>query len=104
MPKIDKKEDRAVILCLFSIFFMNFVDAVVTARLLANGWAKEANPIMKFFTDRSLVLFVIVKLLTVAWVCAIYWTQRETRGAKVAILLVLLVYISLMFHFLFNLI
>jgi len=104
MPKIDKKEDRAVVLCLFSIFFMNVVDAVVTTRFLANGWAEEANPFMRVLTDRSLVLFVAVKLLMVASVCIVYWAQRKTRGAKFAILFVLLVYIGLMFHFLYNLI
>lgn len=104
MAKIDKKEDRAILLCLFSIFLMNIVDASITTRFLANGWAFEANPFMKFFTDRSLSLFVGVKLLMVTSVCFIYWNQRKTRAAKFAILFVLLVYIGLMFHFLFNLI
>jgi len=40
----------------------------------------------------------------VASVCIVYWAQRKTRGAKFAILFVLLVYIGLMFHFLYNLI
>lgn len=39
------------------------LDMLFTAWLLQKGLAKEANPVMKFYVDRSLLDFVVVKSL-----------------------------------------
>lgn len=56
---------------LFKAFFpeskallaLSFLDLAVTTALLSAGLAVEANPILDFYVQKSILLFVFVKLL-----------------------------------------
>ena len=47
---------------LFSLVFFTLIDLIATMVWISGGWALEANPFMAIFVEKSLFLFVIVKL------------------------------------------
>lgn len=47
------------------LFAVQFIDCGMTCHGIQSGIAKEFNPIMRFFLDRNLLSFVVVKIVTV---------------------------------------
>lgn len=45
----------------FSLFWLNIIDAVVTAYLVDYGIVTEVNPIMNYLISKSIWLFLFVK-------------------------------------------
>lgn len=48
---------ESVVLCLLCL-----VDALVTVLVIGKGWAKEANPLMAFFIEQGVFVFLVAKV------------------------------------------
>jgi len=73
---------ESVVLCLLCL-----VDAFVTVLVIGNGWAREANPLMAFFIEQGIAVFLIAKVATFVpgVVACEYLKWRNPSFALVAI-------------------
>jgi hypothetical protein len=51
-----------ILLLAMTLVFLNFWDAICTIFLVEGHWAREVNPFMRFFLDKSWLLFFCVKM------------------------------------------
>lgn len=68
------------------LMFIGFLDLAVTASLHAEGKIVELNPLMRFFIERSELLFVLVKsaTLALAWVAMIAYCRVNLAFVRIA--------------------
>lgn len=80
----------------FLLFFLNFLDAVLTIYWVRNGFATEANQLMATLLDIGNLPFLLVKVAMGAVAAVVLWRWREMRLAKYGLTLALAIYISIM--------
>ena len=81
-----------------SIFVMNVLDAFMTLVWVYTGRAVEANEFLAELVHRHPELFVLVKLLVVAFGSFLLWRSRKRPLAVVAIFVAFLAYYFLVIY------
>lgn len=84
-----------------ALFSLGMLDLLSTAILLAHFKTREVNPFMLYILEYSPMLFVIVKIISTAVCCGIFYYHQEKRIAKFGINLCLIVYSALIIWHLF---
>lgn len=80
----------------FLLFFLNFLDAVLTIYWVRNGFATEGNQLMAGLLDIGYAPFLIVKLGIGALAAFVLSRWGNLRVARYGLTLALALYISLM--------
>lgn len=70
----------------------NMLDGVFTMFWVDTGFAYEANPVMKWFLDRSYVAFMLVKTVFVSGLASVLFRFRNRWSAKVGMVALFVVY------------
>lgn len=78
------------------LFFLNFLDAVLTIYWVHNGFASESNHLMAGLLDNSYELFLAVKLSVGAFASIVLWHWGNLPLAKYGLTIALTIYISIM--------
>lgn len=100
---IKKHKTLFGFLCL--IWLLNLSDALISAYFVGNGLAEELNPIMLFLMDKSMVLFVAVKIILMTFVLAWIWRiKKATRFANFVTGFALILYGALFIYQIFHII
>ena len=90
--------DRTVKIGLFVLILLNIIDLVSTIALVSLGMAEEINPLMKYFLDRGVLYFILVKVVAVALATYIFWKFRQRMFTAWAVGVCILGYSILMMH------
>ena len=75
----------------------NLIDTIATVYLTSIGYV-EANPIMAQLLNYP-VIFVIVKLLLMTWLCAYLWLKRLDKHAKPMAIVATTVYGTIVIYY-----
>ena len=82
-----------------AIICLNLLDAVFTMIWVMGGIAEEANPLMEYLLSESPAAFMCYKVLLVNMCVGLLWRLRSRKFARIAIIPVLITYISVVtFH------
>jgi hypothetical protein len=80
----EQKSLATLVLCL-AILLLNVVDAMCTLSFLQQGFAEEANPLMRLAYRSSPAGFVLLKLAMVHAGVLILYIHRESKVARYAL-------------------
>lgn len=77
---------------------MNIADGLVTAYLIDYGIAKEANPIMDFLIQKSIWLFLFVKIVLGSIMITYMLKGIHSSGFRIAISICSIVYTAIIIN------
>ena len=74
------------------LIVLNFTDAFCTLYWIAEGFATEANPLMKKWLQISDKAFIFIKMFIAVMSSVLLWIARKNKLAHILVFLIILLY------------
>jgi len=92
--------DRTIKFFVYMLALFNFVDIIVSVRVIKYGTLKEDNPFMKLFLDMDGVMpFLFVKTFLICSGCYFLYKYRDKLMAQIGAYMCFCFYWALIVHF-----
>jgi hypothetical protein len=96
MYEATVKEQESPWPIMFLIFLLSTMDAVFTAAGVSAGYYEEANPLMRIFLDKHLLLFLFAKSFMVGIGLAVLGYLWDHKWARIGTVVTYTVYTALL--------